>query len=363
MVRRRNELPVFRLHQNRYGWFEVRWTDPKTGRTRTKGIGTTDKQEAEARVGSTVASIQVPQPLTTIRVGPVIDSYLEAKPQEKVSLRPIKERLGYLEPALLNDAVARSYAEWRQSQDVSDGAIIRELAMLRAALRWGTRNGLGYKLTDIGDFTMPVSKAPPRERWLTRLECELLIYVGCPTEEQDHLRLFIRIALAVGARREAILQLTWDRVTLPREAVEWVSNADDPDFEYQKVVKPVLLDFGKSVGKKRRVRHVAIGDNSSLYHALVAAKERAKTEFVIEWNGKPVADVKTALNKAYKRAKIPDASGAHLLRHTSVTLMVMNGIGYEKIGKLVGMSPKMVETTYGHHSAEYLHAIGSVTAF
>ena len=76
-----------------------------------------------------------------------------------------------------------------------------------------------------------------------------------------------------------------------------------------------------------------------------------------------MADIKTALNKAYRRAGIADASGAHLLRHSCVILMVMNGTSYEKIGRLVGVSRKMVETVYGHHSAEYLHAIGSVTAF
>ena len=328
------------------------------------------RDRSEGPSGSVVGTLQVPERLAIVRVSSVIASYLKARPRETDTLRPIKERLGYLEPAKLNDAVAKSYSDWRSSQHISDGTIIRELGMLRAALRWGTRNELGYKKSDIGVFRMPVSKPPPRDRWLTRQECSRLIYDGCPSEEQAHLRLFIRIALAVGARREAILQLTWNRVTLPENNAQW-RPWDGPtdhgffetNFEYEKLVRPVIFDFGHGVGKKRRVRHVPIGDNRTLYHDLVAAKKRSRTEYVIEWNGKPIADIKTALNKAYKRAQIPDASGTHLLRHTCVTHMVMGGLSYEKIGKLVGMSAKMVETTYGHHSAEYLNAVGSVTAF
>ncbi len=374
MTRLRLSSPKYALRQDARGWFVVRWTDPKTGKTKNKALGTKDKTEAESRFGAAVSLLQTPTPLAAVRIGPVIDAYLEAKPQEKVALRPIKERLGYLEPVKLNDAVARSYADWRQFQDVSDGAIIRELAMLRAALRWGTRNNLGYKLADIGAFTMPVSRPPPRDRWLTREECRRLVYEGC--KDTLHLRLFVRIALAVGARREAILQLTWDRVTWPDGdrmqadqsstpatwPLRWVTD-DDLGIEYERLMEPVIFNFGRDIGKKRRVRHVPSGDNAGLYRDLVAAKALAKTEHVIEWDGKPIADIKTALNRAYRRANIPDASGSHLLRHTCCTLLVMSGLSYVQVGKIVGASADMIEKVYGHHSKEFLESAGGATAF
>jgi integrase len=361
MGRPKLDTPNFVLRPNRLGVWECRWTDPATGRTRFKSTGTRDESEAHARLGAIVASIDVPRPPAVLRVGPILDAYLKSKPSEIFTVKPLRERLGFMEPGALNDAVAKSYAAWRASSGISDGTIIRELVILRAGLRWGTRNGLGYKEDDIGIFTMPVNRPPPKDRWLTMQECYRLIYTGCPSEEQAHLRLFVRIALAVGARTEAILELTWDRVELPiAPATKWVG---DQNSGHEKLVQPVMLDFGKGVGRKRRVRHVPIGDNAALYHELVAAKQRAKTNYVIEWRGRPVSDIRTALNKAYKRAGIADASGAHLLRHTCATLMVIAGIPYEKIGKLVGASAKMIETTYGHHSADYLQTVGRVTAF
>lgn len=381
MARSKLEKPNYVLRPNRNGYYVVSWTDPATGRNRTKTTGAKDKREAEARVGAVVASLTVPAPLKVLRVGPIIDAYLAKHPQEIVSLTPVKERLGYLEPSKLNDAAAESYAEWRRNsrrvttpilenpnkprkppKPVSNGAIIRELTMLRAALRWGTRNELGYKLSDIGVFAMPVEKPLPRDRWLTREECRRLIYEGC--KDTPHLRLFVRIALAVGARREAILQLTWDRVTWPEnpKPLRWVVD-DDLGIEYEQLVEPVVLNFGENVGNKRRVRHVPIGDNAALYRDLVEAKKVAKTEHVIEWDGKPIADVKTALTKAYARAKISDASGAHLLRHTCCTLLIMSGLTYVQVGKIVGASAKIIEDVYGHHSREFLEAAGSATAF
>jgi integrase len=382
MARHKLKKPIYRLRTNRDGYFILSWTDPATGTNKTKSLATKDKREAEAQQGAVIATLAAPQPLKTLTVGAVIDAYLVKHPGEKSSLTPVKERLGALAISAVDDSVAESYADWRvnarrvrvdmyddaagkppkKGKPLSAGTIRRDLEMLRAALEWGARNKLGYKVGDIGTFAMPLEKEPARDRWLTREECRRLIYDGC--KDTAHLSLFVRIALAVGARREAILQLTWDRVTWPdlEKPLRWV-NDDDLQIEYETLIEPVLLDFGRGVGKKRRVRHVPIGDNAGLYRELLAAKEKAKSKYVIEWKGESIKDVKTALNKAYERAKIPDASGAHLLRHTCCTLLVMSGLSYVQVGKIVGATAKVIEDTYGHHSHEFLQAAGSATAF
>jgi integrase len=43
----------------------------------------------------------------------------------------------------------------------------------------------------------------------------------------------------------------------------------------------------------------------------------------------------------------------HIMRHTRATLMLQAGCSYEEVGQYLGMTARMVETTYGHHHVAY----------
>ena len=77
-------------------------------------------------------------------------------------------------------------------------------------------------------------------------------------------KLFIILALYTGARRGAILDLTWDRVSEECDLIDYA--------------RP-----GRPTSKKRRVK-VPVPARAKT--ALLEAKAMAKTEYVIEYNGR-----------------------------------------------------------------------------
>ena len=221
---------------------------------------------------------------------------------------------------------------------------------MRAALRWGKRNKV---ISAAGEFDQPVSKGEPSDRWLTRDEVEKLLRVAT-----QHIALFIRLAIASGQRRAAILELPWDRVRLPEaKALQWYVDKVRK-IEYERLVEPIIIDFGAGVGNKKRAR-ILIGDNPGLYRAMVEAKALAKSTHVIEYDGKPVAGIKTALTKTFERAGIEPA-GAHIFRHSAITWLISAGKTADFVGKLFNVSAEMVERVYGHRSTGALKEVGDV---
>lgn len=233
----------------------------------------------------------------------------------------ISRLMGDIRPDQVGNPAVRRYASERRSEGVSDGTIIRELVTLRAALHRGEREGWCARP---GAFQMPVVKPPPTDRWLTRDEAARLI-AECKT---PHLKLFVILALSTGARREAILELTWDRVDLDRRQI----------------------DYGVGHGNKRRAR-VYIADD---IEKLLRLHQMHRTcDHVIEFNGAPISSVKTSLSKAAARAGL-GRLGTHVFRHTAATWAKMRGESDDRIAAMLGASVKMVKDVYGHHDPEYL---------
>nr|WP_321986615.1 tyrosine-type recombinase/integrase [uncultured Lichenicoccus sp.] len=93
---------------------------------------------------------------------------------------------------------------------------------LHAALRWAARQ----KWISHEPYVPAPPQPKPRDRWLTRDEYDPLLDAA----QALHVRLLIELALHTGARRGALLDLTWSQV----------------DFETG------LIDLGDGVGKKER---------------------------------------------------------------------------------------------------------------
>ena len=99
----------------------------------------------------------------------------------------------------------------RRAADLSDAGkkpntIRQELALLRAALKFGARQGFRRQVEQL---TLPAT-VQPRYVELTPEEAAILLRAAPDVET----RCFIAIALMTGARRAAICELTWDRVDL-----------------------------------------------------------------------------------------------------------------------------------------------------
>lgn len=191
--------------------------------------------------------------------------------------------------------------------------------MLRAALR------LKYGAAAPAVWMPPPSR--PRDRYLTREEVgKLLDHIETP-----HVRLFVILALATGARMSALLDLTWDRVNLDRRVID-------------------LNPAGRHETNKRRA---VVPINERAHAALTKALEGALTDYVIEYGGGPVKSVKKAIQAAAIRSGVP--CSAHVFRHTAGVWMAEADVPMQKIAQYLGhTSTRVTETTYARYSPNYM---------
>lgn len=204
----------------------------------------------------------------------------------------------------------RAYTALRQRQGAAPGTVKTELEYLRACLN--LRYGRGHNRV-----WMPAG-SPPRDRYLTREEVEkLLEHVDTP-----HVRLFIILAITTGARMTALLELQWDQV----------------DFKHRTIN---FNQVGREQGNKRRPE---VPLNARAYEALEEAARGALSDYVIEWDNKPVKSIKKAIRMAAKRSGI--ACSPHVFRHTAGVWMAQADVPMQKISQFLGhTSTRVTERT------------------
>ena len=77
----------------------------------------------------------------------------------------------------------------------------------------------------------------------------------------------------------------------------------------------------------------------------------------VEFNGKPIASVKTAFSRAVKLAGLSSDRGKiipHTLRHTAATWLMQRGVPVWEAAGYLGMSVETLVRVYGHHSPDHL---------
>jgi len=248
------------------------------------------------------------------------------------------DRMGYAVQALIpfwgerpvsdiTETTCREYAVYR---GVKPGTARRELGALRASIEHDVRHN---RLTKAPYVWMP-KRPESKDRWLTRNEAARLLRAA----KTPHIRLFIRVALYTGARKEAILSLRWSQVDLDVGII----NFNIPGREKTKKVRPII----------------PIPDR--LLPVLRRAKRRASlTGYVIQWNGKPVADVKHAIQRTCERAGLEGVT-PHVFRHTTISWLAQKGVPFPEISRYVGHEDsRTTERIYAHHAPDFLFRIRS----
>lgn len=222
----------------------------------------------------------------------------------------------------------RAYAKLRQRQGAASGTAKTELEYLRACLN--LRYGRGHNRV-----WTPQGSAP-RERFLAREELDqLLERVTTP-----HVRLFIILAIATGARMSAILQLRWEQV----------------DFKHRTV------NFNSLAREQTNKRRPVVPLNGRAYAALEEAACGALTDFVIEWDGQPVKSIKKAIRMAAQRAGVP--CSPHVFRHTAGVWMAQADVPMQKISQFLGhTSTRVTERTYARYSPSFMKDAAAALEF
>jgi integrase len=299
----------------------------REGKRHRHALGTSDPREAERIAPSLYAELTRP---TGRSVAELWEAYLLDKAGRAVTgtmkhtWKALRDRFGRLPGDEITIADCRAHVTARRQAGIKDGTIHTELGHLRMVLVWAEK----HRLIPKAAYIERPSKPKPNERHLTRDEIQKLIHGA----EMPHLRLFIILAYATGARSSALLGLTWDRCDLVRGEID-------------------LRDPSIQVPHKGRA---IVPMNDTVRASLSHAREGALSDFVIEWGGDRVGSVKRGLAAAARRAGIEHVS-PHMLRHTAAVHMAESGIGMEEIAQYLGHTD--VETTrrvYARFSPTYL---------
>lgn len=223
----------------------------------------------------------------------------------------------------------RAYIAKRRAEGKADGTIRTELAALKAALRWFDPNTPAR-------FDMP-SPGRPRDRWLTRDEFDRLLAAS-----PDHVKTFLHVAICTGARKEAILQMTWSTHVNFDRGTLW------PGF--------------KAGGKNRSIWLLM---TDAAFQHLSLVRGHSEAGYLIEWGGGRVADMKRAIKRAYEDAGVHGVSApVHTLRHIAGAWMAMGDpqrgvepVPLLEISKQLGhSSPEITYRHYAHLGTDHMAA-------
>jgi integrase len=358
--------------------YYIYWIDELSGRHKRRSCGTSDRSEAEKELGKFLLERVVEETNTTPILPP--DKYLIATAlrwyaQERGPELASGEFLGRAIESLLKffgpksvvshvtPEVCRRYARERvrtrrsyvtkdgkrkfndiNTVPLSTGTSRRELGILSAAIGHAVKNG---RLTSAPKVYLP--KAPPNKtRYLTREEIELLLK-NCV---EPHVKLFVLLALNTGARKGALLELTWAQIDFTAKIIN-------------------LNQEGRAQSNKRRA---IVPINDALMQALNDQRAKLKddadklrekgepavlTPYVISYRNGPIEDVKVGFRMACERAGLTNVT-PHTLRHTAGTLMALAGIDLFLIAKLLGHTVQKTTELYAHFHPEYLRGAVSV---
>ncbi len=245
----------------------------------------------------------------------------------------LKQYLGALRPEQLLPPVLNGF---RQRFQHVPSMLRSNLVELKTTLSLAQK----YKqIAEVPYIELPPQNSP-KDRHLTPEEAECL----WNTAESAHLKLFIHLALVTGARKGAILDLTWDRVDLTNRRLDF----NNPD---------------KPITNKRRPRSPITQETARL---LADAKQYAESDHVIEYNGKKLLDIKKSFKRAAIKAGLHDVT-AHTLKHTAISWLAQKGFSPEKISALTETHPNTVRRHYQKFSPAHLqeeaNCLGEIASF
>lgn len=256
----------------------------------------------------------------------------------------LEQHFGGLSVSQITQDAFDSYAEKRQSGKIGKpsklSTVRKELNALVACLNWhaDAKRGKDRKLdrSHIPVVTLP-PEGDPRDRWL-RVE-ELRAIFAAAKKMRRGKRLsrgerFLWLALETAARRDAILELTWDRV----------------DFEVG------VIHYNVPGRKKTKKRRASVPISSALRPVLERAFKEREGDLVMDnmgdvWATIQLIAIEAGLGGGQEKpthSRKPRATGVspHVLRHTAATWMARRGVPMFTIAKILGNSMATVEKTY-----------------
>ena len=291
------------------------------------GLPESARAAAERRLAQYLAAKHVPE----VGPNPLIADVLSVYGQERLPRTRAARKAAYNALSLLRfwgtmrvsditPSNCLSYAENR-----TPAAARRDLEVLSAALRWWHKHR--EPLAPLPSLVMP-PRPEPRDRWLTRDEAAKLLWAS---RHVEHLKRFILLGLYTGSRSGAILSLEWSWIDLERGVMR--RRARGQAEIATKRTPPAKLGR-KILGFLRRW------------------KRRESEALVVHYRGQRLQELGSSWVTACAKAGLKDVS-PHTLRHTRATWLMQQGVDLWQAAGHLGMSPGVLQKTYGHHHPDY----------
>ena len=322
-------MPEWRLKRYRGQWAAVRSVN---GQTQRRSLRTADPEEAKRQFADFV------KPQLGETVAEIVEAYLADKDKTAIrnagmrdAWRNSKPFFGHLRPDQVTREVCRGYVSHRRELGRKDATIRKEIEVVRAGLNF-------FKKGTQAVFELP-PQPPAKERYLEPDEARKLSRAA---KDYPHIRAFIVLSLSTGARKSALLELTWDRVDLKRRIISF--------------------PLGEASDAQRKNR-AKVPMTRRAYRYLRVLQASATCPHVIEWGGHRVQSVKKGFQGAVQRAGLADVT-PHTLRHTAASWMAMKGVRMFDISKFLGHSDtRVTERRYAHLSPDHLREAAKALDF
>jgi len=328
-------MPVFKLKKEGKYW-RIRYSEGR--RSKHPSTGQTDKALAQKVMDNFVREYHTPKNAAPAdaSIDVVLRQYKDDKRSELASELTHKLTVDHLiayygdKPvSYITASTNKEYEIARRKYGWANATINRHRNALRAALTHAVKEGRLTHAPHIPSLSVPQTVA----RWLSKEEA-LRLYRAVRHKKWRYLNLFIRIGLGTGARHEAILSLTWDRVDL---------NTGHIDFRVP----------GRSETKKRRP-HAPV--NKQLLRLLRAAYKVRRGDHVIMHRGGPLRSLRYSFEAACGRAGLKDVT-PHTLKHTYITWLLLGKASIWDVSVLTNTSVATIEKHYGHHAQDKLRDV------
>ena len=285
----------------------------------------------------------------------LIDRYIadilpeRKKDQQKIKMQLLwwKEHLGeYLlseiSPSLIaqyRDKLFKEPINRKKSDKRSASTVLKYMCSLSIALKKAI-NEWEWLDTNPLDKVEKKRATRGRTRFLSDKEQENLLNI-CKDASNKHLYLLVVLALATGARRGEIMNLTWDNVKLDIET-------------------PMLYFMETKNGENRAVPLTAFGLDVMKEYSKV---RNIKSNLVFARpGGEAVMDLRWQWEEAVKKAKLENFT-FHDLRHTAASNLAMDGAGLIEIAEILGHKTMAMVQRYSHltkkHTAKVLERMNN----
>jgi len=338
------------------------WIIRDNGRDVGTGCAAEEIGAAEQKLREYLADKYTPrrkvQDIEAIPIGDVLSIFIDDRREHQRNKKGFDKRMARLNAwwgaKMLSEVTGENCRAYEKSRGRRGGAR-RDLEDLRAAVNHHAKEGLHRGIVRVA---LP-EKGEPRDRWLTRSEAAALLWTCWRAREMQtmrfgplkgqkvatdkrplrHLARFILIGLYSGSRAGAIAAAS----PVPAIGRSYV------DLDHG-------IFYRLAQGQRRsNKRQPPMPIPPRLLAHLRRWRDRGLiAAHFVEFNGKPVTSVKTAFKSAVRLAKLTSSASPHTLRHTAATWLMQRGVPIWEAAGYLGMSPKVLQDTYGHHHPDHL---------